>query len=90
LCACVLFDTLLPNERMAVKGIFFKKFNAQPPPASVPHHAEGDARRGGGGIAAHAVAQDELNHDRLGASRLARRQPVEAGAFRAAASRPRP
>ena len=38
----------------------------------------------------HLVAEGELSHDRLGASRPDRRQPVKAGAFRATAARLRP
>jgi predicted transcriptional regulator len=42
-----------------------------------PDHAQGHARPGGAGPAAHAVAQGELNHDRLGARRPDRHQPGE-------------
>ena len=55
-----------------------------------PDHAQGHARPGGTGPAAHAVAEGKLSHDRLGASRPDRRQPVKAGAFRATAARLRP
>ena len=55
-----------------------------------PHHAQGHARPGGTRPAAHPVAEGKLSHDRLGASRPDRRQPVKAGAFRATAARLRP